>query len=216
MEFRAVVEMQRLRHAVHRPRQVQSVPGEPLRLRQHALRDRDGDAGGRRCVERQRETRNRPREDVKEQGQPGPPKDGARRIVDELDVHLGVIDLHDGKRVTRPQARANRDKALPRRLGSLSRLHDLSERARRHARLDRLARRRFQAGRTAILAEISRQFRHGRPLAAPEDVVDGLFDSSLDGEGQQAGAVLRAGFGHHKRACHRLLAKLPDQPVDLR
>ena len=94
-------------------------------------------------------------------------------------------------------------------------LHHLPERARRHASLDRRARRRLQTRSRAILTQIAPQLGHRWPLAAHVDVVDGLLDPLLDVARQQAGALLRPRPHHHERPGDPILAKRGDQSVDL-
>jgi hypothetical protein len=66
------------------------------------VRNRQASARRARRIERQVKAGDQARVHVEHQGQPRPSDAGARDVVDQHDVNLGVVDLHDLQRPFRP------------------------------------------------------------------------------------------------------------------
>jgi len=103
-ELSRVVQVQPLRQAGHRPVDLQPEVSQPGRLGLDDATDQEGHGAGTGPLHADEEGRDRARGQIDGHRQPGPADDLAGEAVDDQDVGLGVVDLHDLQRPARSEA----------------------------------------------------------------------------------------------------------------
>ncbi len=216
VELAAIVHMDHLRQAVHRPGEVDVVRAEPVRLRQHRLRDRQRRRRGARGVERQVEAQHRAGMDVQRQRQPGAADAGAGHVIHQHEVHLGVVDLDHLQRPLRPQAATDLAELVAGRGGALAGLDALAQAAGRHPRPERLHRRHGQPGGAAVRLQVPPDHLEGRALPLEVHLLDGCLHLLLGCHVETPRAPDLTRLAGQQRGRDRVGAEGAQQAVDAR
>ncbi len=214
MELAAIIDMDDLRKALCRPGEPNRPIRQPLGLRQHRMRNRQGRGCRRGRLKRQIKAKHHARVHVQNKCQPGAPNTGAGDIINQHDIDLGVVDLDDLQGPLCPQPNIHQPETVTGGLGALPRRHALPQTARRNPCAQRLHRRRLEPGRATVSSNLSEDYLESRLLPLEVDLIDRSFDLGIDFSVEPPITVLGARCSGQQRRCYRLLAKSVQEPIN--